>query len=193
MKVTETALPGVLLIEPVVFNDDRGFFMETYNKIHYADAGIVANIAQENLSFSERDVLRGLHLQNPNGQGKLVYVLQGEIFDAVVDVRVGSPDFGCWTGTTISDENKYQLYVPEGFAHGFCVTSETALVAYSCTDFYDPGSEISIAWNDPGIAIDWPIVAPSLSIKDAAAPCLADMDSALLPRFTGGSGYTDIR
>lgn len=188
MKLSETSLPGVLLVEPAVFEDDRGFFMETFNATRYASAGIAEAFVQDNLSFSARDVLRGLHLQNPNPQCKLVQVLQGEVFDVVVDVRVESPSFGRWIGMTLSAANKRQIYLPAGFAHGFCVTSTTALFAYKCSAPYDAESELSIAWNDPQIGIDWPVDTPSLSTRDAAAPHLAGMDKAILPHYTGSAG-----
>ncbi len=140
---------------------------------------------QDNLSFSRRGTLRGLHYQNPHPQGKLVYVLQGEVFDAAVDIRVGSPTFGQWLGTILSADNKRQLYVPPGFAHGFCVTSETALFAYKCTDFYDAGAEGTILWNDPAIGITWPATEPVLSDKDRLAPRLGDVPRERLP-FNGG-------
>ncbi len=188
MKVRETALPGVLVVEPQVFGDARGFFFETYRAQRYAEAGIPASFVQDNVSLSERGVLRGLHLQNPNPQGTLIYVLQGEVFDVAVDVRVGSPTFARWTGIILSGENKLQLYVPEGFAHGFCVLSETALFAYKCTGVYDQACELSVAWNDPAIDIQWPVDAPLLSPRDAAAPPLGDIDPGRLPRFAGSGG-----
>lgn len=183
MKVEPTSLDGVLCIEPTSFADARGFFVETFQARRYADAGIEAVFVQDNASRSEFGVLRGLHLQNPNAQGKLVYVLQGAVFDVAVDVRVGSPSFGRWVGARLTADNKRQLYIPPGFAHGFCVTSDTALFAYKCTDFYNPAAEHSIAWNDPGIGIDWPVRQPSLSAKDEAAPILNDIDATLLPRY----------
>lgn len=186
MRITETALPGVLIIEPKVFGDERGYFMETWNQARYADAGLPGRFVQDNLSFSRRGVLRGLHFQNPNGQGKLVHVLQGEVFDVAVDIRRGSPSFGQWAGVTLSAENKRQFYIPPGFAHGFCVTSETALFVYKCTEFYDPKSEASLLWNDPAIAIDWPLEgAPELSAKDREAPTLAAFPADRLPPYEG--------
>src|SRR5262245_53963323 len=137
MNITETELPGVLLIEPKVLGDARGFFVETYHAQRYRQAGLDVGFVQDNLSYSRRGTLRGLHYQNPHPQGKLVYVLQGDVFDVAVDIRAGSPTFGRWLGTVLSADNRRQLYVPPGFAHGFCVTSETALLAYKCTDFYD--------------------------------------------------------
>ncbi len=186
MKVTATDLPEVLLIEPAVFADGRGHFLETYHAERYAEAGLPVRFVQDNLSVSKAGVLRGLHLQHPQGQGKLVQVLAGEVFDVAVDVRVGSPSFGRWTGVTLSAESNWQLYIPEGFAHGFCVQSEIALFAYKCTDFYSAGSELSIRWDDPDIGIDWPVDAPVLSPKDAAAPLLRDVEPLRLPAYSEG-------
>jgi len=183
MKVSETSLPGVLLIEPAVFADARGDFMETYNARRYAEHGISGVFVQDNQSISAPDVLRGLHFQNPNPQAKLVQVVRGAVFDVAVDIRVGSPTYGQWTGAELSDENRRQLFIPEGFAHGFCVTRGPALFAYKCTAFYDPTAERTIAWNDPDIGIDWPVADPIVSDRDAAGPVLRDMDPAALPRF----------
>src|SRR5262249_53786244 len=138
MKVIETRLPGVTIVEPSVFGDERGFFMEIWNQKRYREAGLPTNFVQDNLSFSVRGTLRGLHYQNPYSQGKLIYVLVGEVYDVAVDIRVGSPTFSQWTAVMLSIENRRQLFIPEGFAHGFCVTSETALVCYKCTDLYNP-------------------------------------------------------
>ena len=184
MNVVETNLPGVMIFEPKVFGDERGFFMETWHVERYEEAGLPARFVQDNLSFSQRGVLRGLHFQNPDQQGKLVYVLQGEAYDVAVDIRVGSPTFGEWTAITLSSENKRQLYVPEGFAHGFLVTSSTALFAYKCTARYNAQAEASVLWNDPQIGIEWPVERPVLSEKDRAAPPLAKMPAEQLPRYT---------
>jgi dTDP-4-dehydrorhamnose 3,5-epimerase len=186
MNVIRTKLSGVLIFEPKVFGDSRGFFMETWNKQRYEAAGLTENFVQDNLSYSSYGVLRGLHFQNPNAQGKLVYVIQGEVFDVAVDIRVGSPTFGQWAGVTLSGENKRQFYVPEGFAHGFCVTSETALFAYKCTDTYNPSAEGGVLWNDPDIGIEWPIDLPILSEKDLKNPRLRDINCTRL-RYYGGS------
>ena len=183
MKVTETALPGMLLIEPKVFGDARGFFMETWSRSRYAEAGIPVDFVQDNISFSQRGVLRGLHFQKPNTQGKLVYVLHGEVFDVAVDIRVGSPHFGRWVGVTLSADNKRQLYVPPGFAHGFCVTSETALFAYKCTDVYNSAAEGTVRWDDPDIGITWPISATQVSEKDRVGPLLKDWPRQRLPQY----------
>ena len=185
MKVTPMSLPEVLLIEPKKFGDDRGYFLETFHKGRYANTGIPLDFVQDNLSKSARGILRGLHLQHPNDQGKLVYVLAGEVFDAAVDVRVGSPTFGRWAGALLSADDHRQLWIPPGFAHGFCVTSENALFAYKCTALYSVTDEVAIAWNDPAIGITWPIAEPLLSPKDKSARLLADIDPARLPRYNG--------
>ena len=184
MNVIETKLPGVVVVEPGVFGDERGFFMETWRADRYEEAGLPACFVQDNLSFSHRGVLRGLHFQNPDQQGKLVYVLQGEAYDVAVDIRVGSPPFGEWEAVTLSSENKRQFYVPEGFAHGFLVTSSTALFAYKCTAQYNAEAEASVLWNDPQIGIEWPVETPVLSEKDRAAPPLAQMPVEQLPQYT---------
>jgi dTDP-4-dehydrorhamnose 3,5-epimerase len=185
MKVTETTLPGVLLIEPVVFGDARGFFMESWHQEKYEKAGVPARFKQDNLSFSQKGVLRGMHFQNPGTQGKLVSVLKGEVFDVAVDVRVGSPHFGKWVGYLLSAENKHQLYVPEGFAHGFIVTSDDALFQYKCTDLYQPQHECSLKWDDPDVGIVWPKnVTPALSKKDLEGLRLKDIPHEKLPRFS---------
>ena len=185
MKITSMSLPEVLLIEPKRLGDARGYFLETWHQERYASAGIKLGFVQDNLSRSAQGILRGLHLQHPNDQGKLVYVLAGEVFDVAVDVRVGSPNFGKWTGTLLSSEDHRQLWVPPGFAHGFCVTSETAMFAYKCTALYSAADELGMAWNDPAVAIAWPVVEPQLSAKDKALPRLADIDPARLPRYQG--------
>ena len=176
MQVEQTGLDGVLLVKPTVFGDDRGFFMETYHAEKFAEKGLPAAFVQDNHSRSSKGILRGLHFQYPNWQGKLVRVVQGEIFDVAVDVRRDSASFGQWFGCTLSDENKHQLYVPEGFAHGFCVTSEIADVVYKCTSVYKPSEDFSLMWNDSNIGIDWPVTDPLLSEKDKNAMSLADLD-----------------
>lgn len=183
MKSGRTALPEVLVIDPDVFGDARGFFMETWNEAKYRELGIPGLFVQDNISLSARGVLRGLHFQHPHGQGKLVYVLQGEVFDVAVDVRYGSPTFGKWAATTLSADNKRQVYVPPGFAHGFCVLSENALFAYKCTDFYSPQCEGAVRWDDADIGIPWPLADVSLSRKDAMAPRLADIARERLPVY----------
>lgn len=184
MKVTSTELPGVLVVEPKVFGDERGFFLETFQAERYAAHGIPGAMVQDNLSYSRRGVLRGLHLQWPHPQGKLVQVFAGEVFDVAVDVRRGSPTFGRWVGVRLSSANKGQLWVPAGFAHGFCVTSEDALFGYKCSDFYHPEHELGVRWDDPDIGIAWPLDgAPDLSPKDAAAARLRDIDPDRLPVY----------
>ena len=186
MNVVETSLPGVLIIEPDVFGDERGFFMETWNGRRYEEAGLPGRFVQDNLSYSARGVLRGLHFQNPQPQGKLVSVLWGEVFDVAVDIRAGSPTFGEWTGVTLSAENKRQFYVPPDFAHGFLVTSEDAIFFYKCTDYYAPSSEGIVLWSDPDIGIEWPTDAPTLSERDGKAPPLREMPEGSLPRYPAG-------
>ena len=183
MKVSETGLPGVLVVEPKIHSDSRGYFLETFNAERYLGAGVPDYFVQDNLSFSKANVLRGLHFQHPNGQGKLVYAVEGEIFDVAVDVRDGSPNFAHWSAEILSADNGLQLYIPEGFAHGFCVLSETARVAYKCTAAYDAKAEMTIRWDDPDIAIAWPLTDPLVSKKDAAAPLLRDIARKRLPKY----------
>jgi dTDP-4-dehydrorhamnose 3,5-epimerase len=166
VRFVPTAIPGVLIIEPDVHRDPRGFFLETYHAEKYRAAGIEGPFVQDNHSRSVAGTLRGLHLQLRHAQGKLVRVIEGEIFDVAVDVRRGSPAFGRWVGVTLTAENFRQCYVPPGFAHGFAVLSPTAQVEYKCTDVYDPKSELGIAWNDPSIGIEWPVAEPVLSDRD---------------------------
>jgi dTDP-4-dehydrorhamnose 3,5-epimerase len=175
MKVLPTDLPGVVLVEPVVHRDTRGFFLETYNEGRYREAGITATFVQDNHSRSARGTLRGLHFQVRRMQGKLVRAVAGEMFDVAVDVRRGSPTFGRWVGARLSAENFRQIYIPPGFAHGFCVLSDVGEVEYKCTELYEAGDELAIAWNDPQIGIDWPASEPLLSAKDKAAPRLAEV------------------
>lgn len=185
MNVTATDLPGVVIVEPRVYRDPRGHLLEGWNRDRYAGSGMPSSFAQHNLAFSRRGVLRGLHFQEPHGQGKLIQAVSGEIYDVAVDVRAGSPTFGRSVGVPLSAGNNRQLWVPEGFAHGFCVTSESATVLYLCTDYYAPDSEHSIRWDDPDLAIDWPVREPVLSDKDAAAPRLRDLPRNALPRYRG--------
>lgn len=175
MNVITCDIPGLVIIEPKVFGDARGYFMETWNQQRYRDAGLDWNFVQDNISLSRRGILRGLHFQNPKGQGKLVYALQGEVFDVAVDLRKSSPTFGRWHGLTLSAENKRQFFVPAGFAHGFAVLSETAMFAYKCTEFYNPQNEMSLLWNDPEVGVQWPLEAPELSEKDARGVRLRDI------------------
>jgi dTDP-4-dehydrorhamnose 3,5-epimerase len=181
MNVIATDLPEVLIFEPKLFGDQRGFFLETYQVQRYADAGIKRPFVQDNMSRSSYGVLRGLHLQNPVTQGKLVSALRGCVLDVAVDVRVGSPNFGRYVAVELSEENRRQLWVPRGFAHGFVVLSETADFFYKCDNLYSPKDEISIRWSDPAIGIKWGVDSPSLSAKDAAAPLLADVKN--LPMY----------
>ncbi len=181
MKVLETELPGVLIIEPMVFGDARGFFLETYRQDSYREAGIPEHFVQDNHSRSRRGVLRGLHYQLSQPQGKLVSVTRGRVFDVVVDIRRGSAAFGRWAAAILDDDNHRQLYVPPGFAHGFCVLSDEADFVYKCTDYYHPESERGIAWNDPDIGIPWPITDVSLSRKDTGNPRLASRYDHDLP------------
>jgi len=183
MNIKETKLPGVLVLEPDVFSDDRGFFLETWSSERYEKAGIKGPFVQDNVSFSTKGVLRGLHFQYPQSQGKLVQVLSGEVVDVAVDIRQDSPTFGKWVSEVISNANHRQMYIPPGFAHGYCVTSETALFSYKCTDFYNPATEHGIIWNDPDLNIDWPIKEPGLSPKDANYPQLKDLSPEKLPHF----------
>ncbi len=185
MKISETEIPGVLIFEPKVFEDDRGFFLETWRKDKYAEAGVKEDFVQDNVSFSMRGTLRGLHFQNPHGQGKLVQVLTGQVFDVAVDVRIGSPSFGKWVGIELSGEDHRQMYIPPGFAHGFCVMSEKALFSYKCTDYYAAECDFGIAWNDPDIGIEWPIADPVLSQKDAKNPRLSQVTEKNLPTYNG--------
>jgi dTDP-4-dehydrorhamnose 3,5-epimerase len=182
LKFTETSLPGVIVIEPDVHRDARGFFLETYHEERYREGGIPVRFVQDNHSHSVRGTLRGLHTQVQRPQGKLVRAVDGEMFDVAVDVRRGSPQFGRWTGVRLSGENFKQIYIPPGFAHGFCVLSAEVNVEYKCTDFYAREDEISLAWNDPEIGIEWPISDPTVSDKDRAAPRLRDILERL-PRF----------
>ena len=183
MKIEPAGLPGVLLIEPKVFGDERGYFFETWNQQRYRDLGIDADFVQDNLSFSQRGVLRGLHCQHPHAQGKLVQVLDGEVFDVAVDLRRGSPTFGRSFGYYLSGQSRRQLFIPAGFAHGFAVTGSHALFSYKCTDLYHPECELTVLWNDPDLAIDWPISEPSLSVKDRAGVRLQDVPSERLPAY----------
>lgn len=181
MKVIETALPEVQLIETACYRDERGYFRELWNRLRYLENGFDESFVQDNLSFSKANVLRGLHFQNPQGQGKLVSVLQGEIFDVAVDIRPDSPYFKRWIGVNLSDENCHQLYIPPGFAHGFCVLSETAYVCYKCTTHYSSLAEHCIRWDDPQLAINWPIENPILSEKDANGHLLENLPEDAVP------------
>jgi dTDP-4-dehydrorhamnose 3,5-epimerase len=176
MKVIETKLPGVVIIEPKVFGDERGFFLETFQQDRYRDlAGIELDFVQDNHSRSAKGVLRGLHFQKNKPQGKLVRVVSGEVFDVAVDINPQSPTYGQYEGVILSDYNKRQFWVPPGYAHGFLVLSDSADFEYKCTDYYDPSDEGCLLWSDPTVAICWPLSSPTLSAKDAAAPSLKEM------------------
>ena len=183
MKIISTPLAGVYIIEPQVFSDARGFFMETYHQRRYTEAGIEPLFVQDNLSSSIGGTLRGLHYQINHEQAKLIQVVKGIIFDVAVDIRKGSPYFGQWTGVHLTSDNKRQLFIPEGFAHGFCVLTEEAEVVYKCTNFYAPEDEGGILWSDPDLAIDWPIANPLLSDKDSRLPYLAAVSPERLPLY----------
>jgi dTDP-4-dehydrorhamnose 3,5-epimerase len=185
VKVVETRLPGCVAIEPDVFGDARGFFYESYNAEKFKAAGLDLRFVQANVSRSARGVLRGLHYQWPNPQGKLVSVVEGEVFDVAVDVRRGSPTFGQWAGVMLTADNHRHFWVPEGFAHGFVVLSEYATFAYQCTAVYDAKADAGVRWNDAAIGIDWPVSAPLLSGKDEKAPFLADVAPERLPVWNG--------
>lgn len=180
LRFETTRLPGVILVEPQVHRDDRGFFLETYHAARYREGGIDADFVQDNHSRSTRGTLRGLHCQAPpHGQGKLVRVIEGEVWDVAVDARRGSPTFGTYAAAVLSAENFHQIYVPPGLLHGFVVTSEIAQVEYKCTSPYVPEAEFSVAWNDPDLAIPWPVDDPTLSPKDRNAPRLRDVQDRL--------------
>lgn len=185
MNVIQTSLPGVLVIEPKRFGDQRGFFMETFQAKRYRQAGINLDFVQDNLSRSAAGVLRGLHYQLKHPQGKLVSVSAGEVFDVAVDIRQSSPTFGQWYGTNLSSENYRQMYIPPGYAHGFCVLSEVADFQYKCTDYYYPEDETGVFWNDPTIGVKWPIESPILSDRDKVLLPLADIPSDKLPKYKG--------
>ncbi len=179
MNFVKTKLPGVIVIEPDVHRDARGFFIETYHRKKYAAGGIPGPFVQDNHSKSTKGILRGMHAQLKHPQGKLIRVLRGEIFDVAVDIRKGSPTFAQWVGATISADNFKQIYVPPGCAHGFVVLSDIAEVEYKCTELYDPSDELRLLWNDPQISIQWPIKDPILSEKDLNAPTLEALGNSL--------------
>jgi dTDP-4-dehydrorhamnose 3,5-epimerase len=184
MKIIQTKLPGVVVIEPQVFGDARGYFYESYHEGKYREAGIDVRFVQSNVSRSAKGVLRGLHYQWPNPQGKLVSVLEGEVYDVAVDIRRGSPTFGQSVGVMLTADNHRHFWVPEGFAHGFCVLSEFATFTYQCTALYDPKADAGIRWNDAALGIDWPLSEPLLSDKDGKTPLLEDVPPERLPVYT---------
>ena len=184
MKFTPSeVLPEVIIIEPDVYRDDRGFFFESYQREKYVQHDISMAFVQDNISFSKRGVLRGLHYQLGNPQGKLVLAVSGEIFDVAVDIRKDSPTFGKWTGITLSSDNHLQVYIPKGFAHGYCVLSEKAYIMYKCTDYYAPFEERGILWNDTSLNITWPVAEPILSERDRSLPGLKNIDEYDFPVF----------
>lgn len=184
MKITQASLPGLLIIEPKVFGDNRGYFFESYNDVRYQEAGINCNFVQDNMSRSQKNTLRGLHFQTQQMQDKLVTVSKGAVFDVAVDIRIGSPTFGQWHASILSDENHLQLFVPKGFAHGFCVLSDEADFHYKCSDYYAPQFEAGIIWNDPEIGIKWPLTTePIMSAKDKVYNSLTQLPENLLPKF----------
>ena len=183
MKLTPTELEGVLIIEPGVYEDARGFFLETYHRKRYRELGIQSEFVQDNMSFSRKRTLRGLHFQHPHDQAKLVQVARGAVFDVVVDIRRGSPTFGKWTGTYLSDEENRQMFIPDGFAHGFCVISKYAVFIYKCSDFYARECEGGILWSDSDLAIRWPVEEPLVSQKDMQLPRLRDLAADMLPDY----------
>jgi dTDP-4-dehydrorhamnose 3,5-epimerase len=185
VKIVETSLPGVIQIEPDVFGDERGFFIETYSEKRYQEAGINERFVQDNHSRSRQGVVRGLHYQLNHPQGKLIRVVRGSVFDVAVDIRLGSPTFGKAAWTVLSDENHYQFYVPPGFAHGFCVVSQFCDFESKCTDYYAPDDEGAVLWNDPDLEIPWPVASPQLSDKDTKALCLKDIPQDRLPVYPG--------
>ena len=166
MNIIRCDISGLLIIEPKVFGDARGFFLETWNEQRYREAGLNLRFVQDNMSSSRQGALRGLHFQNPKAQGKLVWVIEGEVFDVAVDLRRSSPTFGRWHALNLSSQNRLQFYVPPGFAHGFAVLSETALFAYKCTELYSPKDELTLSWDDPDVGVKWPLRDPVLSEKD---------------------------
>lgn len=186
VQIADTRLPGVVVLEPAAFGDSRGFFMELYHSRGYAELGLPAAFVQDNYSRSVCGVLRGLHYQLRHPQGKLVSVLEGEVFDVAVDIRRGSPTFGQWVGEVLSADNRRQLYIPPGFAHGFCVLSDTAGFLYKCTDFYHPEDDRGVNWADATLGIDWPISDPMLSKKDHALPVLTEVPEDGLPCYLSG-------
>jgi dTDP-4-dehydrorhamnose 3,5-epimerase len=193
MNVLTTELEGLLIFEPQAFGDDRGFFMEIFQRQRYRAAGIDTEFVQDNISRSMRNTLRGLHYQHPHGQAKLVQVLEGEIYDVAVDIRQGSPTFGRWVGIILSAENRRQFFLPAGFAHGFCVLSATALFLYKCSDFYAPEAEGGLCWNDPDLGIPWPVQAPILSERDSRFSPLRQVPVHRLPVYGGARESVDYR
>ncbi len=185
LSIKETTLPGVVIIESEMYSDRRGYFRELYHKEKYSSLGLDKEFVQDNHSHSVKGALRGLHYQLKNSQDKLITVLTGKIFDVIVDIRAGSPDFGKWYGVYLSSEKNHQIYIPGGFAHGFCVLSDTADVVYKCTDFYFPDDEYGLLWSDEDLNIDWPVSEPVVSDKDCAHLELKNIDTKYLPIYKG--------
>ncbi|MCH7762848.1 MAG: dTDP-4-dehydrorhamnose 3,5-epimerase [Candidatus Marinimicrobia bacterium] len=183
MKLSKTEFPGLMIVEPDVHGDDRGYFFESYRSEHFENAGLNLNFIQDNQSKSMRGVLRGLHYQLQNGQGKLVSCTFGEVFDVALDIRKGSPTFGKTFAMTLDDKDHHAIYIPPGFAHGFCVVSDEAIFQYKCTEKYDSDDEYGIRWNDESFRIEWPIDSPILSQRDQLLPLLAEQDVSLLPEY----------
>lgn len=183
MKQFDTSLPEVKLIEPRIFSDSRGFFFENWNSNRYCEMGISDPFVQDNISFSKQNVIRGLHFQHPNDQGKLISVLEGEIFDVAVDIRPNSSHFKKWIGFNLSSTNHRQLWIPKGFAHGFAVLSSTALVSYKTTQYYSPKDELTLRWDDPTVNVSWPIETPILSDKDLSGKQLNQFCDTMLPKL----------
>ena len=179
MNVIETVIPDIMIIDPEIFEDSRGFFMETFHEQKFSDRGLPVRFAQDNHSYSVKGTLRGLHYQLKYPQGKLVRVVRGEVYDVAVDIRVGSPYFGRWVGEILSEQNRRQIYIPPGFAHGFCVLSDCADFLYKCTEIYEPQDDYGILWNDPDIGITWPELDYIISKKDQRHLCLEDLKSKL--------------
>jgi len=182
--VLDTDIPEVKLIKPLFHGDPRGFFLETFQQERYKEMGINYEFVQDNHSRSKKNTLRGLHFQSKNMQGKLVRVSQGSVYDVAIDIRKGSPTYKKWVGYILNDKNHYQLFIPPGFAHGFCVLSDYADFEYKCTDLYNPDYEVGLLWSDPELNIDWPISDPLLSEKDKTNPMLKSLDDKLLPNYT---------
>lgn len=193
MQRIETSLPGVVLLESKIHADPRGFFLESYHRRHFEELGITDNFVQDNHSKSSKNTLRGLHYQLQHAQGKLCRVVRGEVLDVAVDIRLGSPNFGKWVSAVLSEQNKRQIYVPAGFAHGFLVLSDSAEFLYKCGDYYHPEDEFGIVWNDPAIGIEWKVSAPLLSQKDQALPLLERVSPERLPKYASTAGANGAR
>ena len=183
MNVSKTEIDGLLIIQPKVFEDHRGCFLETYNRRRYAKFGLDMDFPQDNMSYSRQGTLQGRHYQFPQEQAKLVQVLNGEVFDVAVDIRWGSPTFGRWVGEILAEQNRLQLFIPKGMAHGFCVLSETAVFVYKCSDYYAPECDMGVLWSDPSLGIKWPVEDPLLSAKDMSLPLLKDIPRGRLPVY----------